>query len=260
MEISLAGKRALVTGSSSGIGEAIALALGTAGADVVVNYHSHPEQGQAVVQQLTGMGRKSIAVQADVSDPDDVARMFSEAEQGLGPVDILVNNAGVDGPRAMAWDADPDAWRDVVRINLFGPFFCARQALKGMTERRSGVIVNITSVHEIIPWAGYSAYTASKAGLSMMTKTLAQEAAPFGVRVVALAPGAIQTPINQSVWGDPAGLKDLLTKIPYGRLGKPEEIGAMVAVLASDVASYLTGTTVFLDGGMTLFPEFAHGG
>lgn len=260
MEIRLSGKRALVTGASSGIGAAIALALGQAGADVAINYHSHPEAAQAVATQIESFGVKTVCTQADVSNGDDIARMFKEVESALGPVDILVNNAGVDGPRALAWEADPAAWEEVVRINLFGPFCCAHHALLGMSQRRSGVIVNITSVHEVIPWAGYSAYTASKAGLGMLTKTLAQEAAPFGVRVLAVAPGAIQTPINQSVWGNPAGLADLLTKIPYGRLGKPEEIGTMVVVLASDAAAYLTGTTIFLDGGMTLYPSFEHGG
>jgi glucose 1-dehydrogenase len=256
----LLGKRALVTGSSSGIGAAIALALARAGADVVVNYRSHPDEGEAVRQQVEALGVRGLSVHADVAVPADVDALFQTVEAAWGGLDILVNNAGVDGVRQPAWESEPEQWERVLRINLFGPYHCARRALKGMVERRSGVIVNITSVHEVIPWNGYSAYCASKAGLSMMTKTLAQEAAPFGVRVLSVAPGAIQTPINQSVWGDPKMLADLLAKIPFGRMGTTEEIGRLVAVLASDDASYVTGATIFADGGMTLYPAFQHGG
>jgi NAD(P)-dependent dehydrogenase (short-subunit alcohol dehydrogenase family) len=143
---------------------------------------------------------------------------------------------------------------------LLGAFHCAREALKRMVAQRRGVVLNLTSVHEKVPWSGYSAYTAAKAGLSMMTKTMAQEAAPFNVRVVALAPGAIRTPINRSVWSDPSSLSDLLTKIPLDRMGEPEEISRVAAFLVSDAASYLTGSTVYVDGGMTDYPDFAHGG
>jgi len=178
----------------------------------------------------------------------------------VGGVDILVNSAGVDGDRALGWDGSPEAWAGVLGINLKGTYQCAREALRRMVAQNSGVILTITSVHERIPWTGYSAYTASKAGLSMLTKTLAQEAAPHGVRVLALAPGAIETPINRDVWDDPKRLADLLRKIPMGRIGQPEEIARMAVVLVSDVASYVTGTTVFVDGGMTLYPAFTHGG
>jgi len=195
-----------------------------------------------------------------VSDLASVQAAFAQAERELGPVDILVNCAGIDGAAALSWEADPAAWRKVVEVNLFGAFYCAQQALRGMTARRSGVIVNITSVHEAIAWTGYSAYTSSKAALSMLTKTLAQEAAPFGVRVLAVAPGAIQTDINKSVWSDPAALADLATKIPLARMGRTREIAELVAVLASDVGSYVTGTTIFADGGMTDYPSFEHGG
>jgi NAD(P)-dependent dehydrogenase (short-subunit alcohol dehydrogenase family) len=148
----------------------------------------------------------------------------------------------------------------VIDINLKGAFLCARQALKRMVAQKSGVVLNTSSVHEVIAWTGYSAYTASKAGMSMMAKSLAQEAAPHGVRVLCIAPGAIKTPINETVWSDPQGYKDLLTKIPLGRIGEPEDIGRMAVVLASDIASYVTATTVFVDGGMTDYPSFAHGG
>jgi NAD(P)-dependent dehydrogenase (short-subunit alcohol dehydrogenase family) len=260
MEIRLTGKRALVTGANSGIGRAIALALAGAGARTGVNYVSHEEAAREVVGEITRGGGTGLALHADIADEEQVAAMFAEIDRAWGGVDILVNNAGIDGERAAAWNAQPEKWRAVLTVNLVGAFLCAREALRRMVAQRSGVVLNITSVHERIPWSGYSAYTASKAGLSMVTQTLAQEAAPRGVRVLALAPGAIQTPINQSVWGDPAQMADLVSKIPMGRLGRPEEIARMVTVLASDVAGYMTGTTVFMDGGMTLYPEFAHGG
>jgi NAD(P)-dependent dehydrogenase (short-subunit alcohol dehydrogenase family) len=260
MDLDLRGRRAVVTGANSGIGRGIALALAREGARTCVNYVSHPENAQAVVSEIAGAGGTAIAAQADVSDPAQVARMFAEVDQAWGGVDILVNNAGIDGPRAAGWEQTPDAWRRVLDINLTGAYLCAREALRRMVPARRGVVLSLTSVHERIPWTGYSAYTASKAGLSMLTKTLAQEAAPSGVRVLAVAPGAIQTPINRDVWGDPARLADLLTKIPIGRLGTVDDIARMVAVLVSDIAGYVTGTTLFVDGGMTLYPSFMRGG
>ncbi len=260
MKISLEGKHALVTGANSGIGEAVALALAEAGADVAINYVSKPEAATDVAGRAAKMGVRCLCVEADVSDAAQVASMFRRVEQAWGGVDILVNNAGIDGTRAEGWEADPSAWRRVIEINLFGAFYCAREALAGMIARKSGVVLNVSSVHEVIPWAGYSAYCASKAAISMMTKTLAQEAAPSEVRVLALAPGAIRTPINQAVWGNPQAMADLAGKIPLGRIGESAEIARMAVVLASDVASYVTGTTVFVDGGMTLYPSFEHGG
>ena len=260
MNVGLDGRRALVTGANSGIGQAIALAFGDAGADVVVNYVTHPEAADAVVAQLVAKGRRALALHADVSNEADVDAMFKAMDAQWGGVDVLVNCAGIDGVHALAQDAKMADWRRVIEINLFGAFDCARQALARMLVQKRGVILNISSVHEVIPWSGYSAYTASKAGLAMMTRTLAQEAAPHGVRVLALGPGAIQTPINQSVWADPAAAADLLTKIPLGRMGRTDEIAAMAVVLCSDVASYVTGTTVMVDGGMTDYPEFARGG
>jgi len=260
MTISLAGRRALVTGANSGIGEAIALAAGAAGAKVAVNYVVHPEAAEAVAARIRQGGGEALAIAADIANAGQVARMFASLDQAWGGVDLLVNNAGVDGPRAAGWEADPAQWLRVLQINLFGALLCAREALKRMTAQKSGVVLNLTSVHERIAWAGYSAYTASKAGLSMLTQTLAQEAAPFGVRVVALAPGAIKTPINQGVWSDPRSYADLLEKIPLGRMGSTDEIARMAVVLLSDAASYVTGTTVFVDGGMTDYPSFEHGG
>lgn len=260
MKIQLGNKRALVTGGNSGIGAAIATALAAAGAKVAINYVTHPETAQDLVARICRTGGEAMAVQADVSDANAVAAMFRKVDGAWDGVDILVNSAGIDGPRAMAWDADIADWRSVIEVNLFGAFFCSQQALQRMVQQKSGVILNVSSVHEVIAWTGYSAYTASKAGLAMVTRTLAQEAAPYGVRVLAIGPGAVQTPINQNVWSDPAGLKNLLEKIPLNRIGKPEEIARMAVVLVSDVASYMTGRTVFVDGGMTDYPEFAHGG
>ena len=260
MNITLSGRRALVTGANSGIGEAIALALAGAGADVVVNYVTHPEAADAVVARITAQGRRALALHADVSNEADVDAMFEAMDAQWGGIDILVNCAGIDGVRALAQDAKMADWRRVVEVNLFGAFDCARHALARMLAQGHGVILNISSVHEVIPWSGYSAYTASKAGLGMLTKTLAQEAAPHGVRVLALGPGAIQTPINQAVWADPSQSADLLSKIPLGRMGRVDEIAAMAVVLCSDAASYVTGTTVMVDGAMTTYPEFARGG
>src|SRR5579883_1153245 len=257
MEISLDGKRAVVTGASSGIGKAIALALGRAGARVVLDYVAHPNEAEDVAALLRSAG--SLAP-ADISDPTQVASLFAAADRAWGGVDILVNNAGLDGERGLGWDVPVDAWRRVLEVNLVGSYFCAREALRRMVAQRRGVVLTITSVHQQIPWTGYSAYAASKAALDMLTRTLAQEAAPFGVRVLALAPGAIQTAINEAVWRDPRSRADLLSKIPMGRLGQPDEVARMATVLVSDAASYVTGTTLFVDGGMTLYASFMHGG
>ncbi len=260
MDIRLDQKRALVTGGNSGIGEAIVLALADAGAKVAINYVIDPEAAQLLVERIKDQQGDAIALQADVSDPEAVAQMFKDIDQAWGGIDILINNAGIDGKRAFGWEADIATWRKVIEVNLFGSFYCAREALKRMVSQKRGVVLNISSVHEEIAWSGYSAYTTSKAAVSMLTKTLAQEAAPHGVRVLALAPGAIKTPINRSVWSDPSSLQDLLEKIPLNRIGEPDEISRMVVLLVSDVASYVTGRTIFVDGGMTDYPNFAHGG
>ena len=260
MHIELHGKRALVTGANSGIGRAIALAMAKAGAAVGVNYVTHEEAADAVVQEIEAAGGHAVKLKADISDLQAVQSMFADFDQAFGGVDILVNNAGIDGGRALSWEADANTWCKVLEVNLFGAFHCCQEALKRMVPQGQGVVINITSVHERIPWSGYSAYTTSKAGLGMMTKTLAQEAAPHGVRVLALAPGAIKTPINSDVWGNSTGLGDLMEKIPEGRLGEPEDIADMAVLMASDYASYVTGTSVFIDGGMMLYPSFTHGG
>jgi NAD(P)-dependent dehydrogenase (short-subunit alcohol dehydrogenase family) len=260
VDIRLDGKRALVTGGNSGIGRAVAIMLGQAGAAVAVNYVDRPEAAEEVATAIRSDGGQAMAVLADVSDRSQVRRMFAQVDAAIGSVDILVNNAGIDGPRALSWTADPEAWRRVIDVNLLGTFYCSREALARMIPRRQGVVITITSVHDRIPWGGYSGYAASKAALAMLTRTLAQEAAPHGVRVLAVAPGAIQTPINEAVWDDTHALADLLRKIPLGRLGQPEEVARIVTVLASDVGAYITGATVLIDGGMSLYASFAHGG
>lgn len=260
MEIRLDGKRALVTGGNSGIGAAIATELAKAGAKVAINYVRHPEIAEQMEQQLRQAGGEAIRIEADVSDPESVEHMFARLDETWGGIDILINNAGIDGVKANGWAAELKDWQAVLQVNLMGSFYCARQALKRMVAQKSGVILNTSSVHEEIAWTGHSAYTTSKAGMSMLTKTLAQEAAPYGVRVLSLAPGAIKTTINQDVWSNQQGLEDLLEKIPLHRIGEPDEVAKMAVVLVSDVASYVTGRTTFVDGGMTDYPDFAHGG
>jgi NAD(P)-dependent dehydrogenase (short-subunit alcohol dehydrogenase family) len=260
VDIRLDGRRALVTGASSGIGRAIALAFAQSGARVAVNYVTGPDKADEVVAAIRAGGGQAIAVMADVSDATQVAAMFAAMDAAWGGVDILVSNAGIDGAAAVAWEADPAKWRRVLDVNLAGAFLCAREALRRMVAQKSGVVIGVSSVHELIPWTGFSAYTASKAGLSMLIKTLAQEAAPYGVRAVGLGPGAIKTPINANVWNDPVMYADLLKKIPLQRMGTPEEIAGLAVFLASDAAAYITGTTVFADGGMLDYPDFQHGG
>ena len=263
LNIDLTGKHALVTGANSGIGAAIAHSLAAAGADVAINYHDPGRDASAaesVARVARDAGVRALTVAADVADAEAVARMFETVDREFGSLEILVNNAGIDGPRASCWESRPADWQRVVEVNLFGAYHCAREALRRMVPARQGVIVNISSVHERIPWAGYSAYTCSKAAANMLTQTLAQEAAEFGVRVVAVAPGAIRTPINKDVWDQADSLRDLLDKIPDHRMGSPEEIAQMVTVFASDLASYVTGPSLTVDGGMVLYSAFEHGG
>ncbi|SDS71496.1 glucose 1-dehydrogenase [Halopseudomonas litoralis] len=253
-------RRVLVTGGSSGLGRAMCLAFAACGAQVAINYRSSGEEAEALVKQIRDDGGTAIAVHADVSNPAAVEVMFEQIDAIWGGIDILVNNAGIDGSRATVWQGRVEEWQNVVDINLNGAYLCARQALRRMIGQQHGVVLNITSVHERIPWGGYSAYAASKAGLSMMAKSMALESAPYGVRVLCLAPGAIQTPINEAVWSDPQGCEDLLQKIPMARIGQPEDVAGVAVFLASDLAAYMTGATIYVDGGMTNYPSFSHGG
>ena len=263
----LAGQKALVTGASSGIGRAVAIALGRAGADVVVNYNSGEAAAHRVVEEITEAGSRAYAVQANVSREDQVQAMFRGMYDRFGTIDILVNNAGVQ--KDAAFDEMTLAqWQAVVDINLTGQFLCAREAVREFKRRgvvaevscSAGKIISISSVHELIPWAGHVNYAASKGGVMMMTRSIAQEVAPHRIRVNSIAPGAIRTPINVDAWSTPEAERDLLRLIPYGRVGEPTDIGKAAVWLASDDSDYVHGITLFVDGGMTLYPEFATGG
>ncbi|MEO9209680.1 MAG: SDR family oxidoreductase [Ginsengibacter sp.] len=258
---------ALVTGANSGIGMAVAIALANDGANVVVNYVSHPEDADAVVKKIESNGGNAFAIKADVSKEDEVQSMFQQMFAKYGTIDILVNNAGVqkDSPLESMSLAD---WQLVINVNLTGQFLCAREAVKeflkrGIVPERSvavGKIICMSSVHQVIPWAGHVNYASSKGGIEMLMKSMAQELAPKKIRVNGIGPGAIQTPINTSAWSTPEALDKLLTLIPYGRIGIPEDIGKVAVWLASDESDYLTGTTIFADGGMLLYPGFSTNG
>ena len=271
----LAGRRALVTGASSGIGLEVARGLAEAGAAVAVNYRSHPEPAEAMVAEINARGGRAVAIGADVSREDEVERLFAEAAAALGGLDALVANSGIqkDAPVSEMTLAD---WNAVLGVNLTGQFLCCREAVRSFRRQRGetpgggaagdgakralGSIVCMSSVHEVIPWAGHVNYAASKGGIGMLMRTLAQEVAPERIRVNAVAPGAIRTPINREAWETPEALEKLLRLIPYGRIGEPEDVARAVTWLSSDEADYVTGTTLFVDGGMTLYPGFADNG
>ncbi|MBI2525775.1 MAG: SDR family oxidoreductase [Candidatus Rokubacteria bacterium] len=263
----LKAQKALVTGASSGIGEGVARALGAAGADVVVNYLSNREIAEAIVGDIRKDGVAAMTIQADVSREDQVRGMFARMLEAWGTIDILVNSAGVqkDAPFTEMTLAQ---WNIVLGVNLTGMFLCAREAAREMirrgirpgVSRAAGKIICISSVHEVIPWAGHVNYAVSKGGVRLLMQSLAQELAPHRIRVNSIAPGAIQTQINRAAWETPEALSSLLKLIPYGRIGQPEDIGKAAVWLASDDADYIHGHTLFVDGGMTLHPGFARGG
>lgn len=263
----LKGQKALVTGANSGIGKAIAIALGAAGADVAINYISHKEDALEVCKIIESSGSKAIAIEADVSKEAEVIAMYAQMIQAFGTIDILVSNAGVQRDSALE-TMSLEQWNTVIGINLTGQFLCAREAIKEFKRRgakkevscAAGKIICMSSVHQIIPWAGHVNYASSKGGIHMMMQSIAQEVAPHRIRVNAIAPGAIRTPINKNAWETKEAYKDLMTLIPYNRIGEPEDIAHCAVWLASDYADYITGTTIYIDGGMTLFPGFATGG
>jgi glucose 1-dehydrogenase len=263
----LMGQKALVTGANSGIGEGIAKSLGAAGADVVVNYVTNPDAANRVVTAIQGSGSLAIALRADVSKEDQVQAMFAEMFKQFGTVDILVNNAGLQRDASFV-DMTLEEWNFVLSVKLTGQFLCAREAAREFLRRgvvpevsqAAGKIICISSVHEVIPWAGHCNYAASKGGVMLFMKTIAQELAPHKIRVNSLAPGAIRTPINRKAWDTPEAEAQLLKLIPYNRVGDPVDLGKAAVWLASDDSDYVHGTTLFVDGGMCLYPEFARGG
>ncbi|HJU19838.1 MAG TPA: SDR family oxidoreductase [Stellaceae bacterium] len=267
VEKPLAGQKALVTGANSGLGEAAAIALGRAGADVVVNYVSAPDRAEAVAAEIRRAGVRALAHKADVSREDEVEAMFRQAIGEFGTIDILVNNAGLQRD-APFHEMTLDQWNTVIGVNLTGQFLCARAAAReflrrgviASVSRAAGKIICMSSVHEAIPWAGHANYAASKGGIMMLMKTLAQELAPHHIRVNSIAPGAIRTPINTAAWNTQEAYGRLMTLVPYNRIGEPDDIARAVVWLASDEADYVVGATLFIDGGMALYPGFATGG
>ena len=263
----LKGQKALVTGASSGIGEAVARYLAKAGASVAINYHSHSETAEQLVDDIRANGGEAIAIQADVSKEDEVKSMFSHIFKEFGTIDILVNNAGLQKDSAFV-DMTLDHWNLVIGVNLTGQFLCAREAAKEFLRRgvqphiscAAGKIICMSSVHQEIPWAGHVNYAASKGGIDMMMRSIAQELAPHKIRVNSIAPGAIKTPINKAAWDTPEAAAKLLQLIPAKRIGDVEDIAKAAVWLASDDSDYVNGATLFVDGGMTLYPGFATGG
>jgi glucose 1-dehydrogenase len=263
----LKGQKALVTGANSGIGKAVALSLAHAGADVVVNYVSRPEAAQEVVDHIRSHGGNAFAFKANVAKEDEVQAMFRKMIEEFGAIDILVNNAGLqkDAPIDQMSLAD---WQFVLDVNLTGQFLCSREAVREFKRRgvRAGVscaagkIICMSSVHEVIPWAGHVNYAASKGGVMLMMKSIAQEVAPHRIRVNSVCPGAVRTPINMEAWGTPEAYRELMKLIPYKRIGEPDDIGRAVVWLASDDSDYIHGASIFVDGGMTLYPGFETGG
>lgn len=263
----LKGQKALVTGGSSGIGAAIAMHLAACGASVVVNYYSDADAAQEIVEQIEAAGGEAFAVGANVGKEEDVRAMFDRMFERFGTIDILVSNSGIQKDAAFV-DLSLDDWNKVIETNLTGQFLCAREAAKEFLRRgirpdissAAGKIICMSSVHQVIPWAGHVNYAASKGGIEMMMRSIAQELAPHKIRVNSIAPGAIATPINQSAWDTPEAKAKLLELIPAKRIGNVDDIGKAAVWLASDDSDYVTGTTLFVDGGMTLYPGFEENG
>jgi len=263
----LLNQKALVTGANSGIGAAVALALGAAGADVVVNYLRGTAAAERVAERIRDCGSRALVHRADVSSEEQVREMFRQMFATFGTIDILINNAGLQQDAPFE-DLTLDQWNRVIGVNLTGQFLCARAAVREFKRRgvvretscSAGKIICISSVHEIIPWAGHVNYAASKGGVMLMMKSIAQEVAPYRIRVNSIAPGAIRTPINTAAWQTPQAYKALMELVPYKRIGEPDDIARAAVWLASDQADYITGTSLIVDGGMTLYPGFSEGG
>lgn len=253
----LSGRKALVTGADSGIGQGVAFELAAHGAAVAVNYLADASVAEAMADRIERAGGRAIAVKMDVSSEEDVVRALGKAREAFGGLDLLVNNAGIE-KRFLLVDMPLEWWRRVIDVNLTGVFLCAREAARVMlADGARGAIVNVTSVHEVIPWEGFSHYCASKGGEKLFTQSIARELAPHGIRVVSVAPGAITTPINADVLADPKRKTAVEAEIPYGRWGEVDDVARAVAWVASEQADYVVGSTIFVDGGMTLYPRFA---
>jgi len=263
----LQGQKALVTGGASGIGRAVAIALGQAGADVVVNFRRGEDQAKEVVAEIRKSGSRAYAQKADVSDEDQVKNMYQKMIREFSTIDILINNAGLQKDAPFD-EMTLDQWNAVINVNLTGQFLCAREAVREFKRRgvvksvscAAGKIICMSSVHEIIPWAGHVNYAASKGGVMLMMKSIAQEVAPFRIRVNSIAPGAIRTPINRQAWQTQQAYDELMELVPYKRIGEPDDIARAAVWLASDYADYVNGISLVVDGGMTLYPGFAAGG
>lgn len=267
MPKSLLGQKALVTGSSSGIGKGVAIALAEAGAEVAINYAGSKDKADSVAEEIIQKGGKAIVLKADVSDEGQVQAMFKAFFEAYGTIDILVNNAGLQQDASLT-EMTLDKWNKVIGINLTGQFLCAREAVKEFLRRgvvkevssAAGKIICMSSVHEMIPWAGHANYAASKGGIMMMMKSISQEFACKQIRVNSICPGAIRTPINKEAWETPEAYEKLMGVIPYKRIGEIEDIGRAAVWLASDLSDYVNGISLFVDGGMTLFPGFTTNG
>jgi glucose 1-dehydrogenase len=267
MKRKLEGQVALVTGASSGIGAGVAKALAMEGAAVVVNYSSSPDKAEKVLNEIQREGGTALTIKADVSNEKEVVAMYKETYKQFGTVDILINNAGLQKDNKFH-EMSLEEWNRVIGINLTGQFLCAREAIKEFLRRgvvpekskAAGKIICMSSVHEVIPWAGHANYAASKGGVMMLMKSLAQEYAPMKIRVNSIGPGAIRTPINHAAWQTPESYNQLLKLIPQKRIGEAEDIGGAAVWLASDDSDYVNGITLFVDGGMLLYPGFEDNG
>ena len=254
--VTLTGQAALVTGANSGIGKAVAIGLARAGADVIVNYVANPADAEDVAHQIEGLGRRALAIKADVSKEDEVIAMFAQAVAHVGTLHIVVSNAGLQRDSAFV-EMTLDQWNTVISVNLTGQFLCTREAAREFMRRgvdesisvAAGKIICMSSVHQVIPWAGHVNYAASKGGIDMLMRSIAQELAPHRIRVNGIAPGAIRTPINTSAWDTPAAYSDLMTLVPYKRIGEPDDIANACAWLCDEATGYVTGQTIGVNGG-----------